>query len=106
VSARARLVAALAIAMATAAPAAAQPAGGEEQARVLYAEGRRHYDLAEWDQAIASFKEAYTAYAEPLFLFNIAQAYRQKGDCAGARTFYKSYLRNATDAEIAAEART
>jgi tetratricopeptide (TPR) repeat protein len=55
------------------------------------AEGRRLYDLKEWDKAIAKFKEAYTLRDDVPALFNIAQAYRLKGDCANALSFYKTF---------------
>jgi tetratricopeptide (TPR) repeat protein len=70
----------------------------EEKAKVLFDEGTRHYNLAEYAEAIERYKEAYRLLPDPLFLFNIGQAYRQDNDCAHARTFYKSYLRNAPDA--------
>jgi tetratricopeptide (TPR) repeat protein len=87
----------------TAAPAAAQtpPAPADEppesendrRARELYEKGNTHYDLAEYDLAIAAFKEAYTLSNRPALLYNIAQAYRQKGDCENALKFYQNYLR-------------
>jgi hypothetical protein len=91
-----------------AAPALAQPAGdpgAEERARVLYAKGTKHYALAEYDEAIAAFKDAYKELEEPLFLYNIAQAYRQKGDCLNAVRFYKTYLRGESEGETAEQAR-
>jgi hypothetical protein len=59
-----------------------------------YQRGRSHYDLREWDQAIAEFKEAYRLRSDAASLFNIAQSYRLKGDCAEAASFYKTYRRN------------
>src|SRR5262245_5551211 len=76
--------------------AAAQSA--QEQAQAKYLEGKSHYDLAEWELAIDSFKEAYRLDPDPLFLFNVAQAYRMKHDCDQALTFYKTYLRESPDA--------
>lgn len=58
------------------------------------AEGRAHYDLREWDHAIAKFKEAYRIRPDAASLFNIAQSYRLKGDCAEALGFYKTFKRN------------
>jgi len=86
-----RLALALALVLGAATVAAAAP---EDDAAALFGEGQRHYDLAEYDLAIASFKAGYAIVQEPLFLFNIAQAYRQLGDCDDARRFYKSFLRN------------
>ena len=59
-----------------------------------YEEGRRLYDLREWDQAILKFKEAYRIRPDAKSLFNVAQAYRLKGDCIEAINFYRTYKRN------------
>lgn len=67
-------------------------------ARAAYAEGRRHYDLNEFTQALESFKRAYVAFEDPVFLFNIAQCHRQLGNRDDAIKFYRSYLRNQPDA--------
>jgi len=72
-------------------PVAAQPADAGEAA---YQEGRKAYDLREWDKAIEKFKEAYRIRADAPSLFNIAQSYRLKGDCVEAIGFYKTYKRN------------
>jgi tetratricopeptide (TPR) repeat protein len=78
---------------------AAAQGTSEEQAQAQFQKGTQHFNLAEWDEAITAYKEAYRLLPEPLFLYNIAQSYRQKGDCKQARTFYKSYLREAPDAD-------
>ena len=67
----------------------------------LEASGNKHYELAEYAAAIADFKEAFRITDRPELLFNIAQAYRLAGDCAQARTFYKTYLRRLPAAENA-----
>ena len=59
-----------------------------------YQLGKRHYNLNEWDDAIAEFKAAYTLFPDPVNLYNIAQAYRlKKNHCADAATFYANYQR-------------
>jgi tetratricopeptide (TPR) repeat protein len=73
------------------APSPASPQADADQA---YQRGRSHYDLREWDQAIAEFKEAYRLRPDAPSLFNIAQSFRLKGDCAQAASFYKTYRRN------------
>jgi tetratricopeptide (TPR) repeat protein len=75
-------------------PLAAQPAPAPDLGEAAYQEGRRLYDLREWDRAIAKFKEAYELRHDAASLFNIAQAYRLKGDCVEALGFYKTYSRN------------
>ena len=62
------------------------------KAKALYAEGSKQYDLREYARAIETFRKAYEIYPEPLFLFNLGQAYRQLGDCDNARGFYRNYL--------------
>lgn len=71
--------------------ATAQPKDAGETA---YQEGRRYYDLRDWDKAIEKFKEAYKLRSDGPSLFNIAQSYRLKGDCVEALGFYKTYKRN------------
>ncbi len=70
-----------------------------DRAATAYREGRRLYDLRDWDGAIAKFKEAYELRADAPSLFDIAQSYRLKGDCVEATSFYRTYLRNFPHAE-------
>ncbi|MGN6106258.1 MAG: hypothetical protein ACTHU0_14210 [Kofleriaceae bacterium] len=65
-----------------------------DRADDAYQEGRKLYDLREWDAAIAKFKESYKLRPDPRPLFNIAQAYRLKGDCVEAAGSYRTYKRN------------
>jgi hypothetical protein len=46
------------------------------EARALYEEGLRHYNVAEYADAITAFKEAYLRSGDPKLLFNVAQSYR------------------------------
>jgi tetratricopeptide (TPR) repeat protein len=87
-----------------AASANAQPASEPKlsapdtsKVEALFEQGTKHYDVGEYDQAIATFKQAYALMPDPSFLFNIGQAYRQQKNCREARAAYKSYLRNAPD---------
>ncbi len=78
------------------APALAQTPPGDdttERARRLYEEANRQYDLREYDEAIEACRAGYKLMPLPEFLFNIAQAYRLKGDCVEALSFYRNYLR-------------
>jgi tetratricopeptide (TPR) repeat protein len=77
------------------------PADPAEEA---YQEGKRLYDLREWDQAIAKFKEAYKLRADAASLFNIAQSYRLKGDCLEAVNFYKTFRTKFPNEKTAAKA--
>lgn len=62
------------------------------QARVHSEKGRKFFNLGQWDDAIAEYQEAYKLREDPAFLFNLAQAYRRKGDPQRALDLYKNYL--------------
>jgi len=68
-------------------------------AKASYASGERHYDLAEYEPALADFKEAYRNKPDPAFLYNIAQCHRKLGHIDEAIHFYQTYLRRAQDAK-------
>jgi hypothetical protein len=68
-------------------------ADNKKKAKVLYDEGLKRYNLAEYTEAIKAWKEAYLLSKRPLLLFNIGQAFRLSGDCKQAMTFYDSYQR-------------
>src|SRR6476646_9834353 len=93
-------VAVVAIAAFGAAPASAQDA---EKARQLFQQGSKYYDLGQFDKAIEAWQQGYDQKPDPGFLYNIAQAYRQKQDATQAIFFYKGYLRNSPKAKNRAE---
>jgi len=64
-------------------------------ARAAFQNALRHYNLSEFSEALASFKEAYRNYPDPSFLFNIAQCHRQLGQKQDAVRSYRAYLREA-----------
>src|SRR6185295_15084860 len=66
-------------------------------ARQHYQKGTALFNLGEWYDAAPEYKEAYKALPEPVFLYNIAQAYRLAGDLPKAAFFYNSYAHNAKD---------
>jgi tetratricopeptide (TPR) repeat protein len=86
----------VAVGLAVALSSAPSPARADdettEQARQHYAKGKQAFDLGKWDDAIAEFEEAYKLRSDPTFLFNMAQAYRRKGDLQRALDLYKNYL--------------
>lgn len=88
------LVLALAAALVLAGtPALAQSGDAAKQrAKELFTKGKTQYDLGNFQDAVKLFKNAYETSPHPAFLFNIAQAYRQMGDCKEALFFYKRYL--------------
>src|SRR3954467_9380238 len=74
-------------------PPANTPAPSGDPARDHYERGLGKYNLAEFDAAIAEFKQSYELSKAPRLLFNIAQAYRLKKDYESALYFYSTYLR-------------
>jgi hypothetical protein len=74
---------------------AAGPAAGQDltpTARELSDQALRQYQRGEFDAAIESFMGAFALSKNPGLLFNVAQAYRLKGDCEQARDYYQRYL--------------
>lgn len=63
-----------------------------ERAKEFYVRARKNYDLGKFRRAVALFTRAYEELADPAFLFNIAQSYRQLDDCKQALFFYKRYM--------------
>jgi tetratricopeptide (TPR) repeat protein len=63
-----------------------------EEARQHFLKGQQFFELARWDEAIAEFEQAYAARSDPTFIYNMAQAYRRKGDAKKALDLYKNYL--------------
>lgn len=74
-------------------PAQAQPAPDDQsELGVIYRKGKTAYDLGNFEEAIKYFKQAYALQPHEAHLYNIAQAYRQAGDCRNALFFYKRYV--------------
>lgn len=67
----------------------------EKRATDLWKKGTTQYDLRNFKEAIELYKKGYEEAPAPFFLYNIAQAYRQLGDCNNAIFFYKRYLSQA-----------
>jgi len=83
-------------------PTAAR-ADDTQRAKEFFQQGTTYFNLGDFDKAIDAFQEAYKAKPDPLFLYNIGQAYRLKGDAPKAIFFYRGYLRNAPKAPNRAE---
>jgi hypothetical protein len=67
-------------------------------AREAFSEGQVAFNLGQWDKAIEAWQKGYKAKPDPVFLYNIAQAYRKKGEFEQAVFFYKSFLHNTSNA--------
>jgi tetratricopeptide (TPR) repeat protein len=75
----------------------------KKQANERYQRAMTHYNLGEFDEAIAEFKAAYEISQAPELLFNIGQAFRLKEDYKQALFFYDTYLRLRPDAKNRAD---
>ncbi|MFH0899056.1 MAG: tetratricopeptide repeat protein [Pseudomonadota bacterium] len=76
-------------------PAAAQetvPPETMRKARAHYKQGKAFHDEGAYDLAIEEYVLAYQLARLPELLFNIAQAYRLKGDTRKAVEYYRRYL--------------
>lgn len=90
------MVAALAVAAAPAAAEVAERAPTDDapaSARRLAADAKARFDAGDYSGAIAGYGEAYRRHPSPGLLFNLAQAYRLRGDCSHASLMYHQYLR-------------
>jgi tetratricopeptide (TPR) repeat protein len=76
----------------TAGPPSPDP---RKEAVALYDQAVKHYNVGEYDEAVAAFKRAYLITEAPELLYDIAQSYRLKGpgSCTQAVQAYRSYLR-------------
>ncbi len=88
-------------------PAAPAPAPGTPEAEVeakrLYQDATKSFQLGEFGPAIEGYKAAYKLVPKPFFIYNIAQAYRLMGDFKQALFFYRSFLNALPDASNRAE---
>lgn len=76
------------------------------RARDLAERGRAAHDAKDYTTAIVSFTEAYALAPAPGLLFNLAQAYRLRGNCDDAALMYRRFLATnpPDDARLLAEA--
>lgn len=74
------------------------PATPGEQAREHARQGRLHYQLGRFDQALEEYAAAYELDPVPALLFNIGQCHRQLGNHERAIFFYEGFLRDSPDA--------
>lgn len=68
-------------------------------ARASYESATRHYNVAEYEEALQDFKDGYRLKPDPAFLYNIGQCHRMLGHVDEALALYKSYLREAPEAK-------
>jgi tetratricopeptide (TPR) repeat protein len=84
------------------APAPGPTAQGDEAGRHSTL-GQRQLERGQYQDAIAEFRRAYELRADPRFLHDIAEAYRQLGIVDRAVFFYERYLAALPDAPDRAE---
>jgi hypothetical protein len=58
----------------------------------LYSQGQAAYDKADYQTAIAKWQASFDLSGESGLLFNLAQAKRLAGDCAGAFVTYRRFM--------------
>jgi tetratricopeptide (TPR) repeat protein len=85
------------------APAAPPPSETTLEARSHFERGRALFAQERYLDAVSEFELGYRLRAQPLFLYNIAQAYRHAGRPEQAINFYERYLAQAPDAPERAE---
>ncbi|MCA9708753.1 MAG: tetratricopeptide repeat protein [Myxococcales bacterium] len=76
---------------------AADPA--EARAMAAYDRGTQNYNMAQYEAALADFKEAASLYASPDFQYNIGLCYEKLGKYDEAIRAFATYLRAKPDAE-------
>jgi len=69
-----------------------------EEARHHFQAGTAAFNLGEFKAAADEYKAAYKLRPDPVFLYNIGQAYRMANDYDQALFFYRSYLHNTPNA--------
>jgi tetratricopeptide (TPR) repeat protein len=80
------------------APAAARTPPVDAEVAEHVAQGRRLYLLGHYQDAIGEYRRAYELRADPQFLLDTAEAYRQLGATEQALFYYDRYLVAAPDA--------
>lgn len=80
--------------------------GAAHAAREHYERGTTHYNLGRFEEAVAEYRKAYELKADAVFLFNIAQAYRQLGHDDKALFFYRRFRSTAPDSPYGAQVDT
>lgn len=85
----------------TSRPSDARPTPDDMSRAVqLYASGVEDFKAKRYDFAIQKFAAGYRLSAAPLFLYNLAQAHRLKGDCAEALSHYRAFLATEPDGTV------
>jgi tetratricopeptide (TPR) repeat protein len=73
-------------------PVRADDRSSDQIARRHHERGTTFYNLGQFEEAIGEYRKGYEQKADPVFLYNIGQAYRQLGALDRALFFYRRYL--------------
>lgn len=95
--------------LAVAGPSIAQPPSAEDarnQAREHFERAVRAQNFGNYDDAVREYQAAFELTHDPVYLFNIGQTYRAKGDRRTALEFYKKYIEADPNGEGVASARS
>jgi tetratricopeptide (TPR) repeat protein len=79
------------------------PPNEPSKAMDLFNQGKQQYRLGEYDEAIRLFRAGYLVSSNPVFLFNIAQSYRGKGDLERSLFFYRSFQKESPESNVQAK---
>src|SRR5215831_5920982 len=77
----------------------------KNEARIHYKKGNHWFDATAYADAIDEYEAAYKLFPSPRFLYNIAQAYRLKGDAKNAVVYYQRFVEAQPTGEGVKEAR-
>lgn len=72
--------------------ATAQPVPDKPAAQAAFTEGQQRYAAGEYLPAAVKFEAAYAFDSDPVYLFNVAQAYRLGNACSKAVSYYNRFL--------------
>lgn len=64
----------------------------KQQAASRFLDGQRKFNEGSFIEAAEAFNAAYELDADPVYLYNSAQAYRRGGACARAADYYRRFL--------------
>ena len=77
----------------TPAPAPVDKANADQlSAKTHFTEGSKHFEAGEFFVAAQEFEAAYALFPDPVYLYNIAQAYRRGSACGRAADYYRKFL--------------
>ncbi len=83
----------LALVLAAATGAHAQPADQVERAKVLYVAAQTALDEARYEDALRDFGAVYDLTHDPVLLYKLGRAYEGAGKCETAIVYYQRYLK-------------